>query len=929
MTLRTSKSLLGLTLLLFSGFASALGLGGIKMNSAMNEPMDAEVEILNLGDLTENEIQVKLASAEDFQKAGVERPFHLVGLRFNLDFSNKSRPLIRISSQKAVKEPYLNFLLEMRWSSGRMLREFTVLMDLPAFAREKPVGKPVTATRSTSSKVTSKPVPTNRGTSSETLQSSQLASSQEVEQPSVSQSSTAENTINADHYTVKAGDTLWAIAAGMRPEGATVQQTIMAIYETNPDAFINSNANLLRKGAVLRAPEKDEVLGVSHQRALSDLNQHGRAWQANTSSSAQEATVEAIAPTDEAVTSSNEKDEGGRLHLSAAVEGDKNTNPVASLNQGSAGVGSGSELIENDLAIAQEELERAQRENTELEEKVRMLEEQVKTMSRLIELEDSGLRAAQLAAESQGEEPAQQEETFSFSDIVAGDSAPAEAEEVTGETGILESNESSVVFQEINLEEEAETTVPGETDEQAIVEEELEAKSVSDNKLSTVAEPSAGNQQSGWLTGLVDSLKSFLLPLGGALLVLVGLIVLLKLRRSDIDESEMKDSGTTARTHSEESLAQPQVAASGDVASIEDEIELDEEDLLFAEATHSHAAGGDFDIDESDKVDVVGEADIYLSLGNHETAIGILLKALDQHPDDSAARVKLLEIYGEQKDEVAFDDQLTALQDVANDEVKQEASRMRAAFFGASAPSPVETDYIELPGEDISVDELASEDFDLDLESSIDVTEAVDELGVDLESDFDLDDLDLSPELELSDSELSPDNEIADLDSETATEPEKGGDGFDLDLDLSSEPDSLDSESVLADKNVNVDQQTATEPVGDDLDLDLDLDLSGEEAELFEESTLPESDELSLDSGTGEVHQAEAESSAELDLDLDLGEGFDLPDDSDELGTQLELAQAYFDMGDQEGAREILEYVSSNGNAEQQTTAQDLLSKLA
>lgn len=869
MTLRTSTNVLGLVLLLFSGFACALGLGEIKVNSAMNEPMDAEIEILNLGDLTENEIQVKLASAADFQNAGVDRLFHLVDLNFTLDLSSESRPLVRVSSQKAIKEPYLDFLIEMRWSSGRMLREYTVLMDLPAFAREKPVGKQVTATRSSSSTATATPVPPSRGTSVSSEPTPPPSQSPVPEaEAAVSQPSPAlENDAEPGSYIVSAGDTLWAIAAGIRPAGVTVQQTIMAIYESNPEAFIDNNANLVRKGAVLRLPEASEIQNLSHQRAVNELTKHRETWQHDTEVRAPEATVEAVATVEEDVVLPDSETEGGRLRLSAADSGEGSESTGAS-GEGGTGDGSSRELIENDLAIAQEELDRTSRENAELKQKLKILEEQVESMSRLIELEDSGLRAVQLAAENR-EDLSGEGESFNFSDIVADNGAVEEAEELPGEAASLD--EGGVVLQEIDPTVEEVADAPAEP---------TSAPPVTAAPAVT-AEASAVSKEEGLLAkflGLIASLKDLLLPIGGGLLALVGLIVMLRRRRSDADsvDSEMIEPDDTLRGSTEEL-----VAPTAELGSVEDEIELDEEDLLFAEAAQHHVAGGgNLDLDESEKVDAVGEAEIYLSLGNHETAVGILLNALEQDPDDVRARLKLLEIYGEQKDESAFDEQASTLEAVANAEVMGEVERMRAASFGVRAPAATEADYIELPVDD---------DFSLDLDGDTDLTEAADAVSAELDDDLDLPDLDLSSELDVPDTDTGLDVPSEAVDSKVESEPASAEESdFDLDLDL-----------------------------------DLDFGLDGADADPTGEGETLESPAVHTPATEG----AEA-ASIEESVDLDLGEGFDLPDDSDEMGTQLELAQAYFDMGDSEGAREILEYVTANGSAEQRAAAESLLAKL-
>ncbi|MBQ0800078.1 MAG: LysM peptidoglycan-binding domain-containing protein [Porticoccaceae bacterium] len=893
MTLRITTNVLGLVLLLFSGWASALGLGELKMNSAMNEPMDAEIVILNLGDLTENEVQVKLAGAADFERAGVERLFSLTDLKFTLDLSKSSRPLIRVTSQKPIKEPYLDFLVDMRWTSGRMLREYTVLMDLPAFAMEKPAGKQVTATRSSSSAVTAVPVPPSRGTSvASSSPSTPVAAAPAPKAqapapaPVVAEPSTY---TSADSYTVSAGDTLWAIASRHRPAGATVQQTIMAIYQSNPEAFINNNSNLVRKGAVLRLPEASEIQNLSHQQAANELKEHTNTWQSETasslSSSEPEATVEAVAESSDSAGSSTSNTDSGRLRLSAA--GDEGEGAGIG-GEGGAGSGNGRELIENDLAIAQEELERSSRENAELKQKLQMLEEQVSAMSRLVELEDSGLRGAQLATAnsddpvrdgSVGDESEEEAGSFSFSDIVADEQTAENAAGSLDETGATE--EVGAILQEV--EASADSIVSGETTHsEATLPEDISAP------VEPLAPPVI-KAEPGLVAGLIESVKSLLLPIGAGLLVLVGLIVMLMRRRgsADADKVDLKmiePDDVLSGSKAESTTTEPLVAVGAESSAIEDEIELDDEDLLFTQAIQNlNTDVGDLDLDESDQVDAVGEAEIYLSLGNHDTAAEILVKAVERNPDDTAAQLKLLEIYGEKKDETAFDQQAAKLGAVADPAVIAEVGRMRAEVFGAAATIAPQADYIELPEDD-------DFSFDLDLGDTA-TTELEDSLELPDSGETDLVELDM-PELDMAELDMDSleTGTLESLVSATEATDSAGDDGGDFDLDL-------------------------------DLDFDLDLGEVAETADSAGAGLVESTVDNSLDA---DVEEAVVDES----MDLDLGEGFDLLDGSDEIGTQLELAQAYVDMGDSEGAREILEHVSLSGNEVQQASAKNLLAKL-
>ena len=198
MQLRKLALVIGLAGMFFVNFAHALGLGEITLKSSLNEPLNAEIKLLQTGGLSENEILVSLASSEAFERIGIERLYFLSDIRFKVD---ARRRVIKLTTRKPVTEPYLNFLIEVQWPSGRLLREYTLLMDIPGLA-EKRKPAPVAAPRVTSTKTKTRST-----------------------QPVKTRSRTP-----VDSYTVRSGDTLWEIASRVRPSNqVTVYQTMMAL----------------------------------------------------------------------------------------------------------------------------------------------------------------------------------------------------------------------------------------------------------------------------------------------------------------------------------------------------------------------------------------------------------------------------------------------------------------------------------------------------------------------------------------------------------------------------------------------------------------------------------------------------------------------------------------------------------------------------
>lgn len=149
--LRTLVRAIAAASVLTSGMAHGLGLGEITLKSALNQPLDAEIELLEVRDLGSGEVIPSLASPEEFSKAGVDRLYYLTDLKFTPVVAN-GKSVIRVTSSKPVQEPYLNFLVQVLWPNGRLLREYTVLLDPPLYSPQAAASAPqapVSAPRAT------------------------------------------------------------------------------------------------------------------------------------------------------------------------------------------------------------------------------------------------------------------------------------------------------------------------------------------------------------------------------------------------------------------------------------------------------------------------------------------------------------------------------------------------------------------------------------------------------------------------------------------------------------------------------------------------------------------------------------------------------------------------------------------------------------
>ena len=191
----------------------AIGLGDIATQSFVNGPLNATIEVLRPDGLSEVEVIPSLASIDDFDRLGLDRHYSLSRLLFEPDFSDPSRPIIRITTQEPVVEPYLSFLLELKWPEGRILREYTVFLDLPPRAEQRAP---------------------QRGT--------QRPSAQGIGE------------VGSTQYRIAPNDTLGAIAQAFKPTGISTDQMMLAIKSANPESFVRNNINGIRAGVMIDIP---------------------------------------------------------------------------------------------------------------------------------------------------------------------------------------------------------------------------------------------------------------------------------------------------------------------------------------------------------------------------------------------------------------------------------------------------------------------------------------------------------------------------------------------------------------------------------------------------------------------------------------------------------------------------------------------------
>lgn len=220
---------------LYSGLVPALGLGEITLHSALSQPLDAEIELFDVGDLTAEDMRVRLAPTDVFSRSGVDRLYFFSDLRFT-PLLRGGKSVIRVVSSQPVREPYLNFIVEVVRPNGQLYREYTVLLDPPSSSAYRSLA------------AAPEPLPVAARPISRVAPAAPQPVSAPRAVPAAAQ---------GQRYSVASGDSLWKIAARLREAGSTLsQQALMLdIHALNPQAFINGDINRMRAGSDLLLPD--------------------------------------------------------------------------------------------------------------------------------------------------------------------------------------------------------------------------------------------------------------------------------------------------------------------------------------------------------------------------------------------------------------------------------------------------------------------------------------------------------------------------------------------------------------------------------------------------------------------------------------------------------------------------------------------------
>jgi pilus assembly protein FimV len=953
---------------LTSGMAHALGLGEVTLRSSLNQPLDAEIELLEVRDLASAEVKPSLAAPEDFTKAGVDRQYFLQDLKFTPVIKPNGRSVIRVTSTRPVREPYLNFLVEVLWPNGRLLREYTLLLDPPLYS-------PQAAAASAPQIPVSAPAPAPRPAVAPAAVRPAAPAPVAAPRPSAPAAAPVPRA-PIDQYRTTSRDTLWEIAERTRASGS-VHQAMLAIQDLNPDAFIDGNINRLKSGQVLRLPDEKQIASRSQAEALAQVQAQNSAWRDGRTLASQ---------------GQRQLDATKRASAGAAPERVETQDSLRLVSAASGKAASGSDkgangeskALSDKLAVTQESLDSTRRENDELKSRMSDLQSQMDKLQRLIQLKDDQLAKLQSELGAQTKQAPAAAASAEPAPAPVAPAAPAQPAAPATAAEPVKPAEPVAVEPAKPAEPIAAAPAPAKPAEPVAAAPVVPAKPAAPAKpaepakpvQSAPAAPAAEPPKSSIIDDVLANPMLLLIAGGSALVALLVLLMILS-RRNAMKESELQ-----------KSLAAEDETSpfDGDLDLKDDSFSsLDDHDLDLGDESPAVASTKADERVAAQASDVLSEADIYIAYGRFNQAAELLQNAINDEPHRSDLRLKLMEVHAEQGDREGFGRQERELREIggANAEIEQLNNR-----YPAMAVAAVTATAVGLAAAD-DLDSFSLDDLTLDDEPAAPLAP-----GADPDDAFDLSLDDLGDDLEL-DLELAGDKPAAiepvaapvselnfdDLALDVPSEPAKAGDDLDFDLDigasdlLSSGNESLELNDDLADFSLDLEPASAPAAADEDdfllsldsepdvpqsapssvrdvevggsglLDLPADFDLSLPDEPVAE--SLPDNDSFAaqLDEVTAELDQLsdslqqpslEPEPVASLDgddSDLDLGLGgeddFDFLSGTDETATKLDLARAYIDMGDTEGARDILDEVMSEGSDTQQQEARELIARLS
>ncbi len=848
-------------LLIGASFAAqSAGLGRLTVSSALGEVLAAEIELVSLQAGEVDSLSARVASTDSYRDAKIEYSSVLRLLRFSVEKRANGQAYLKLTSVAPINEPFVDVLIEVSWPSGRLQREYPILLDPPGFtqARAAPaaaVARPVPpATPAAAAPVAAAPVAAAPGTTGTPSAKGEMAAAR----PALATEP------GKDTYgPVEKGETLNKIAGEVKSSSVSMEQMLVALYRENKAAFIDNNMNRLKAGQILRVPSADEVGNVSSKDASQEVRAHVANWRTYREGLA--GGVASMPARPESARAATGRVAGAAVTPPPppATEG-KDVLKLSKTDAAMAGAAGKAGASQDRLNALQEEVTSKDKALKESQSRVADLEKQIRDMQRLVELK-SGV-------------PAKPAEPAKAPDTKVAAAKPAELPKPAEPAKPAETPKADVKPAPADT-KAADAGKPAEAPKPAEAAKPAAPKPPAAKKPAPPPEPDFMDQ-------LLDNPAIVAGGLGALGLAGLGVFMFVRRRRQ-----KGEGGPTSSMTSAFPSDLKPSTVTGKAGGGL-----VDTGNSSFL-TDFDKTGPGTIDTDE---VDPVAEAEVYIAYGRDSQAEEILKEAMSRDKSRHEIPLKLLEIYHARKSATAFETVAKELHAAVGDgsPVWKKAAAMGAQIdpnnplYGSSAGTAAVPAAFEAPAP------AAKPDLDFDLDSAPQS----------------------AAEPETPEPEATAVSFDLDLGSETPAQPV---------VPVAEEVPALDFDISPASPPLDV--PLAGEAPKEEK-ADFDFDLSGLD---FPSSSTPGTPapaasatdlDLGFDPTTATSTPHAQPASAGL-TDLDLGEP-PAAGGGDGVSTKLELAKAYLEIGDKDGAREILMEVAKEGSAAQKDEAQKLIASL-
>ena len=936
------------------GLASAANMGGINVTSALGHPLHAEIALAELGGADKSTLNAKLATVNEFKSAGIDYPYGLPKLSFAIETRENGESTLKISSTQPVNEPFVSILIELSWPSGKLLREYTFLLDPVGFVAEQPKAaevkpvepmvplvaaeeaalpvepvsnvvvsplvdekkEPEISDMAKVELVAAQPAPAEPvaatlepmsdmakaelAAAEVKTETSSVATSEEVKVEPLASAPMAES---IDSVVVVKGDTLGKIANELKPVDVSLERMLVAMYRANAKKFDGKNMNRIKTGKVLRMPEFDEIDKVTQSAAVKEIRAQVADWQdyRQRLAAAQSMPVDS-APTKEAT---------GKINAAVAEKAPAVKDSGKEVLRLSKGESLGDKTVVGGAAKSKQEkaveaADDAAAKSKQLQEdtkKIKKLEGISKEASKLVELKSQPL-------------------TANKPEVPLAASAPVAAT--------------------------VKKLAPA-TSAPVVVEQDM--------------------------LGMITESLSDPIVLGGLVVVLLGLggLGFAVSRRGK--KPQKKSSKKTEDIGSATGSWRTPVAPSPDTGDFTQAI------AAVPMQAGSYASPVSEPVAALDDVDPISEADLFLNFGRDTSAEEILKDALLKTPSNNQVKLKLLSIYVNRKDSKSFSKYAQEIK-ASGDTAAWE----RAAVMGREL-DPSNSTYGNAKGESRNREPAKPEvDFDLGMGGAApEKSKASKEMAMDFDltgaqpsigesstgavtkppvykpsrASADVDATSILSRADLSAAQTGASPMDFDVSGILPGEVKQMAESKTMDFDISGIPTEEINKSALStgmDFDLTGSQPgiAAIEPevassssAMDFNDLVFEIPTADAKTDAAKSEPSLAADEgmaFTIDFPTSDkAESAPSKSTAENKIDIDFGNiNFNLDDESvtpgvgddgkddhwHEVATKLDLAKAYQEMGDVDGAREILDEVKRDGDETQRESAEKLLQQI-